>query len=109
MRGLQGKGVLVAGASRGIGEAAARRFLEEGCRVFICARGAAGVEAVPPAAPPPRPPDGGTRVAPTPPPEGRGEVRRRGRVRRPLSVVALVLLVAVAGYTATSSLISLLG
>ena len=45
MRGLDGKGVLVAGASRGIGEAAARRFLEEGCRVFICARGAAGVEA----------------------------------------------------------------
>lgn len=44
MRGLRGKGVLVAGASRGIGEAAARRFLEEGCRVFICARGAAGVE-----------------------------------------------------------------
>jgi 3-oxoacyl-[acyl-carrier protein] reductase len=45
MRGLQGKGVLVAGASRGIGEAAARRFLEEGCRVFICARGAEGLEA----------------------------------------------------------------
>ncbi|HEX9124435.1 MAG TPA: SDR family oxidoreductase [Actinomycetota bacterium] len=45
MRGLRGKGVLVAGASRGIGEGAARRFLEEGCRVFICARGAAGVEA----------------------------------------------------------------
>jgi 3-oxoacyl-[acyl-carrier protein] reductase len=45
MRGLQGKGVLVAGASRGIGAAAARRFLEEGCRVFICARGATGVEA----------------------------------------------------------------
>jgi len=44
MKGLQGKGVLVAGASRGIGEAAARRFLEEGCRVFICARGAAGIE-----------------------------------------------------------------
>lgn len=44
MKGLQGKGVLVSGASRGIGEAAARRFLEEGCRVFICARGAAGVE-----------------------------------------------------------------
>ena len=43
MRGLRGKGVLVAGASRGIGEAAARRFLEEGCRVFICARGAEGV------------------------------------------------------------------
>lgn len=44
MKGLQGKGVLVSGASRGIGEAAARRFLEEGCLVFICARGAAGVE-----------------------------------------------------------------
>lgn len=44
MRGLEGKGVLVAGASRGIGEAAARRFLEEGCRVFLCARGVAGVE-----------------------------------------------------------------
>lgn len=44
MKGLQGKGVLVSGASRGIGEAAARRFLEEGCRVFICARSAAGVE-----------------------------------------------------------------
>ena len=44
MRGLEGKGVLVAGASRGIGEAAARRFLEEGCRVFICARHADGVE-----------------------------------------------------------------
>jgi 3-oxoacyl-[acyl-carrier protein] reductase len=44
MRGLEGKGVLVAGASRGIGEAAARRFLEEGCRVFICARHADGIE-----------------------------------------------------------------
>jgi 3-oxoacyl-[acyl-carrier protein] reductase len=44
MRGLEGKGVLLAGASRGIGQAAARRFLEEGCRVFICARGAVGVE-----------------------------------------------------------------
>jgi len=44
MRGLRGKGVLVAGASRGIGQAAARRFLEEGCRMFICARGVAGVE-----------------------------------------------------------------
>lgn len=43
MRGLRGKGVLVAGASRGIGLAAARRFLEEGCRVFICARGADGL------------------------------------------------------------------
>jgi 3-oxoacyl-[acyl-carrier protein] reductase len=44
MRGLEDKGVLVAGASRGIGEAAARRFLEEGCRVFICARGAEGLK-----------------------------------------------------------------
>jgi 3-oxoacyl-[acyl-carrier protein] reductase len=44
MHGLDGKGVLVTGASRGIGEAAARRFLEEGCRVFICARGAEGLE-----------------------------------------------------------------
>jgi len=44
MRGLEGKGVLVTGASRGIGEAAARRFLEEGCRVFICARHDHGIE-----------------------------------------------------------------
>jgi NAD(P)-dependent dehydrogenase (short-subunit alcohol dehydrogenase family) len=35
MRGLSGKGVLVSGGSRGIGLAAARRFLEEGCRVFV--------------------------------------------------------------------------
>jgi NAD(P)-dependent dehydrogenase (short-subunit alcohol dehydrogenase family) len=35
MRGLSGKGVLVSGGSRGIGLAAARRFLEEGCRVFL--------------------------------------------------------------------------
>jgi len=43
MRGLTGKGVLVSGASRGIGEAAVRRFLDEGCRVFLCARHADGV------------------------------------------------------------------
>lgn len=43
MRGLRGKGVLAAGASRGIGYAAAERFLEEGCRVFLCARGDRGV------------------------------------------------------------------
>src|SRR6266536_3252973 len=35
MRGLEGKGVLVTGGSRGIGEATARRFLEEGARVHL--------------------------------------------------------------------------
>jgi 3-oxoacyl-[acyl-carrier protein] reductase len=35
MRGLVGKRVLISGGSSGIGLAAARRFLEEGCRVFI--------------------------------------------------------------------------
>ena len=35
MRGLRGKRVLVSGGSSGIGAAAARRFLEEGCRVFV--------------------------------------------------------------------------
>lgn len=36
MRGLEGKGVLVSGGSRGIGLATAQRFLEEGSRVFLC-------------------------------------------------------------------------
>jgi NAD(P)-dependent dehydrogenase (short-subunit alcohol dehydrogenase family) len=36
MRGLEGKGVLVSGGSRGIGLAAAERFLQEGSRVFLC-------------------------------------------------------------------------
>ncbi|MGH2590768.1 MAG: SDR family NAD(P)-dependent oxidoreductase [Actinomycetota bacterium] len=35
MRGLDGAGVLVSGGSRGIGLAAAHRFLEEGSRVFL--------------------------------------------------------------------------
>ena len=35
MRGLAGKRVLVSGGSSGIGLAAARRFLEERCRVFV--------------------------------------------------------------------------
>jgi len=35
MRGLAGKRVLVSGGSSGIGAAAARRFLEEGCRVVV--------------------------------------------------------------------------
>ncbi len=36
MRGLEGKGVLVTGGSSGIGLATARRFLDEGSRVFLC-------------------------------------------------------------------------
>jgi len=35
MRGLRGKAVLISGGSSGIGEATARRFLEEGARVFV--------------------------------------------------------------------------
>jgi NAD(P)-dependent dehydrogenase (short-subunit alcohol dehydrogenase family) len=35
MRGLGGRGVLVTGGTSGIGLAAARRFLEEGSRVFV--------------------------------------------------------------------------
>jgi NAD(P)-dependent dehydrogenase (short-subunit alcohol dehydrogenase family) len=35
MRGLRDRGVLVSGGSRGIGFATARRFLEEGSRVFV--------------------------------------------------------------------------
>jgi NAD(P)-dependent dehydrogenase (short-subunit alcohol dehydrogenase family) len=36
MRGLKDKAVLISGGSSGIGEAAARRFLEEGSRVHFC-------------------------------------------------------------------------
>jgi NAD(P)-dependent dehydrogenase (short-subunit alcohol dehydrogenase family) len=36
MRGLRDKGVLVSGGTSGIGLATARRFLEEGSRVFVC-------------------------------------------------------------------------
>ena len=39
MRGLAGKGVLIVGGTSGIGLATARRFLEEGSRVFV-----AGIE-----------------------------------------------------------------
>jgi NAD(P)-dependent dehydrogenase (short-subunit alcohol dehydrogenase family) len=35
MRGLEGKGTLVVGGTSGIGLATARRFLEEGARVFV--------------------------------------------------------------------------
>jgi NAD(P)-dependent dehydrogenase (short-subunit alcohol dehydrogenase family) len=45
MRGLEGKRVLVSGGSRGIGQAAAQRFLEEGSRVFFCGVDADEVEA----------------------------------------------------------------
>jgi NAD(P)-dependent dehydrogenase (short-subunit alcohol dehydrogenase family) len=38
LRGLQGKSVLITGGTSGIGEAAARRFRDEGCRVQILAR-----------------------------------------------------------------------
>ena len=44
MRGLTGKGVLVAGGSSGIGKAAAERFLDEGSRVFLCGIDPAEVE-----------------------------------------------------------------
>jgi 3-oxoacyl-[acyl-carrier protein] reductase len=45
MRGLDGAGVLVSGGSRGIGLATARRFLEEGSRVFLSGLDEAEVEA----------------------------------------------------------------
>jgi NAD(P)-dependent dehydrogenase (short-subunit alcohol dehydrogenase family) len=44
VRGLRDKGVLVTGGSRGIGLAAARRFLDEGARVHICGHDAGDVD-----------------------------------------------------------------
>ncbi len=40
MRGLRGKNVLVTGGASGIGQAAAQRFLEEGCAVCVLDRSA---------------------------------------------------------------------
>jgi NAD(P)-dependent dehydrogenase (short-subunit alcohol dehydrogenase family) len=45
MRGLAGRGVLVCGGTSGIGLAAARRFAEEGCHLFVCGLDAAEVDA----------------------------------------------------------------
>ena len=46
MRGLEGRGVFVSGGTKGIGLAAARRFVEEGCRVFVTGTDAAVLETV---------------------------------------------------------------
>lgn len=42
--GLKGKGVIVTGASKGIGRAIAHAFADEGANVAICARGADALE-----------------------------------------------------------------
>jgi NAD(P)-dependent dehydrogenase (short-subunit alcohol dehydrogenase family) len=46
MRGLEGRGALITGGSSGIGRATARRFLEEGSRVFVGGLDAREVAAV---------------------------------------------------------------
>jgi NAD(P)-dependent dehydrogenase (short-subunit alcohol dehydrogenase family) len=43
--GLRGKVAVVTGASRGIGKAVAAALLDEGCKVAICSRGAAQLNA----------------------------------------------------------------
>lgn len=43
MRGLSGRGVLVSGGTSGIGLAAATRFVEEGCRVYVIGHEQSGV------------------------------------------------------------------
>ena len=44
MKGLSGRGVLVSGGTRGIGLATARRFIDEGSRVFITGHDAAELD-----------------------------------------------------------------
>lgn len=44
MRGLSGRGVLVSGGTSGIGLATARRFVEEGCRVYVVGHEQSGVD-----------------------------------------------------------------
>ena len=46
MRNLNGKSILITGASRGIGAATAREFAANGARVLLCARGEARIASV---------------------------------------------------------------